>query len=336
MRKLFSVSSKDVAREAGVSQATVSYVLNDVPGIRIKPETKEAVLAAAKRLNYHPNLIARSMRLKQAMSIGVVSDKNVSNYLFMKALEGIKDALVPRNYSITLCFDKGTEVETAEAIRYYNSNRIDGIIYAFADIADEQIAYLIDHAIPFVVIHPHPATEPLNLIKTDLDQALVAAVQHLAGRGATRIAFCAEEGKEATDRRYRGFLRALAGLGLPHDPAADLRLPGGQIPAAEGFDAFFRRAGTRPQALITATTGLGFQLLQYAAAHRIAIPDDLAVIGIGTSRFAKLSHPTLSAIESPLYDMGFTGCELLFNVINGETARRAVVLEWTFEPRASG
>ena len=105
------VSSIDVAREAGVSQATVSYVLNNVKGVKIKKETREAVIAAAKKLNYHPNLIARSMRLKKSMSIGIVSDKNVSNFMFMKTLEGIKDALLPRNYSIMMCFDKSHERE---------------------------------------------------------------------------------------------------------------------------------------------------------------------------------------------------------------------------------
>ena len=88
-----SVSSRDVAKEAGVSQATVSYVLNNVQNVKIKPETRKAVMEAAKRLNYHPNYIAKGMKLNKSMSIGVVTEKNVTNFYFMKALEGIKDAI---------------------------------------------------------------------------------------------------------------------------------------------------------------------------------------------------------------------------------------------------
>ena len=84
MNKKKSISSRDVAREAGVSQATVSYILNDVKNVRIKPETRAAVLDAVKRLNYHPDEMARGMKLKKPMSIGVVTDRNVTNFYFMK------------------------------------------------------------------------------------------------------------------------------------------------------------------------------------------------------------------------------------------------------------
>src|SRR5690554_7227430 len=87
------VSSKDVAKEAGVSQATVSYVLNNNKNIKIKPETRQAVLDAVKKLNYHPSLLARAMKLNKSMTVGVITDRNVTNYNFMRMLEGIKDQL---------------------------------------------------------------------------------------------------------------------------------------------------------------------------------------------------------------------------------------------------
>jgi DNA-binding LacI/PurR family transcriptional regulator len=185
MSKQKRASSKEVAKEAGVSQATVSYVLNNAKGIRIKPETREAVLSAAKKLNYHPNLIARSMRLQRSMSIGVVSDKNVSNFWFMKALEGIKDAMKDKNYSITLCLNKSQEIETAEHISYYSSNRIDGIIFAFAELSDEHIAYLLDNNIPFTVINSNVRNEMIRAVKTDMTQAMSDAVKHFTKEALT-------------------------------------------------------------------------------------------------------------------------------------------------------
>jgi len=173
------ISSRDVAKEAGVSQATVSYVLNNVPGIKIKPDTREAVLKAVKKLNYHPNLIARGMKLRKSMSIGVVTDKNYSSYVFMKALEGMKDVFSESNYSITLCLNKSVDINEEEYVRYYRSNRIDGVVFAFAQLSDENISCLVENNIPFVIIHTVIRNEAVHTVKTDLSIAMENAVQHL-------------------------------------------------------------------------------------------------------------------------------------------------------------
>ncbi len=327
------VSSKDVAREAGVSQATVSYVLNNVKGVKIKPETKEAVLNAAKKLNYHPNLIARSMRLKKAMSIGIVSDKDISNYNFMKVLEGIKDALVPRNYSMTLCFDRGQDVESAEHIKYYSSNRVDGIIFAFANVPDEHCAYLVENNIPFVLIHTNVKNEMINLVKTDMSEAVLAAFGHLLEKGIERVAFFGGGVGNDFDRRYTSYKKAMEYYGLSIDEGLLLKTPAGEEDIERFFDEYFDNAAVKPRAVICETTNIAFRLLKYAVERGMKIPSELAVAAIGTSKFSPVSYPALSAVESPLYDMGYTGCEMLFDIMNGNTTNNVVVLEWTFTPR---
>ena len=104
MNNIKRVSSKDVAKEAGVSQATVSYVMNNCQNVKIKPETKELVLNAAKKLNYHPNHIARGMKLNKSMAIGVVTNRNFTNLYFAKVLEGININLSEQNYAISFIF----------------------------------------------------------------------------------------------------------------------------------------------------------------------------------------------------------------------------------------
>ncbi len=335
MIKSSHISSKDVAKAAGVSQATVSYVLNNVAGVKIKPETRELVLATAKRLNYHPNVIARSMRLKRSMSIGIVSDKNVSNFNFMKTLEGIKDALLPQNYSITLCFERSAEIETAEHIRYYNSNRIDGIIFALAHLADDHHAYLVQHNIPFVVIHPNLKAEMANLVKTELDSAIDAAVASLTRKGIHEIAFWGTGAGDPSDRRFRGYCKALARHQLTLNEQILLKTLPGEEGLTDAFDQYLNEYGHLPRAVLCETPTIGFHLLRYASLHQIAVPRETAVIAIGTSRFSALSAPALSAIESPLYDMGFTGCEMLFDIMNGNLQQHLVVLEWSLVERES-
>ena len=335
MNKTTSISSKDVAKAAGVSQATVSYVLNNVPGIKIKPETKAAVILAAKKLNYHPNLIARSMRLKKSMSIGIVSDKNVSNFMFMRVLEGIKDVLIPRNYSITLCFDKSPDIENAEHIKYFNSNRIDGIIFAFANVTEEHCSFLLTNNIPFVIIQANLSTETVNLVKTDMTNALQAAVTYLWRKDITQIAYLGDNAGNVTDRRFIGYQKALASFELPPDDQIWFKPPSNEEFLEKYFSETFWPLRSIPRAIICETNNLGFHLLRYAAKSGIKVPLDLAVIAIGTTKYSRMTYPALSTIESPLYEMGVTGCEMLFNNIQENLTNSVVVLEWAFVPRES-
>lgn len=335
MTKPKSVSSKDVAKEAGVSQATVSYVLNDVQGIKIKPETKEAVLEAARRLNYHPNLIARGMRLKKSMSIGIVSDKNISNFMFMQVLEGIKDALVPKNYSITLCFNKSPEVENAEHIKYFSSNRIDGIIFAYASLTEEHIAYLVDNNIPFVIIDNYARSQLVHQVKNEMTNAIAAGVDHLKENGANRIAYFGPSVSHSEDRRFRDYMEALRRSEIEIVEELLCKMPANDEDIESAIENYFSQFKDLPPAVLCETTNIGFRLLKYAASKGINVPGEMAVIAIGTSKFSPYTYPALSAIEAPLYNMGFRGVEMLFNLMKGNITEDIVVLEWSFIKRQS-
>lgn len=336
MDKTKKPSSRDVAREAGVSQATVSYVLNNVPGVKIKAETKEAVLAAARKLNYYPNEIARSMRLKKAMSLGIVSEKNVSNFRFMKILEGIKDALLLKNYSITLCFDKrNSPIQQTESVRYYCSNRIEGIIFVYSELTDEDYLYLHENNIPFVVINSHQKHLLSNQVKNDMEQALITALFSLKDTGKQEVAFLGLKDRNPLDRRFRGYLKALETCGFPAEERLYMRIPGREEQIEAYLETYYREQKTLPPAILCENSGIGFRLLRFAARKGVSVPAQLSVIAIGSSRFCPLSYPSLSAIENPLYEMGYTGCQLLFDLIEGKPTQSIITLEWRFIPRES-
>lgn len=335
MCKSKRVSSKDVAKEAGVSQATVSYVLNNVEGIKIKPETREAVLLAAQKLNYHPNLIAKSMRLNKSMSIGIVSDKNLSSFVFMNVLEGIKDALLSKNYTMMLCLNKSQPIETADYIKYYSSGRIDGIIFVHAAVNEEQISYLLDNQIPFVIIHSLMKIDTINLVKTDMNHGIQQAVEYLSDRYGEKIGYLGSSAGNLENRRYNGYRKALEVYGLPFEEQYISKYSGDESKIFSFFDEYFHRAATTPSSILCDTTHIGFQLLRYAGFQGLKIPKDLAVIALGTSQFASYSYPTLSTVDPPAYQMGYTSCEMLFQIMQGSLSESIVVLEWNFTPRES-
>lgn len=337
MGRIRKVSSKDVARLAGVSQATVSYVLNNTQGVKISDHTRQAVLAAAKKLNYIPNQCARGMRLKKAMSVAVVSDKDVSNTRFMSVLEGIKDVLADRNYSLTFCFSRWQDDHEAEHVQYFRANRIDGAIFVWAAVSESHLAYLIENEIPFVVIHSSPGFDRPNLVRSHLDSAILAAVADLKSKGADTVAFLGRARRSVRSRKYAGYLNALSHLGVTTPPESPLSTLADDSEAQieSALNEYVRKNSGLPQAVLCETVSMGFRLLRYAARNGIRVPQDLSVVAIGSSRFAPLSVPALSTIEGPLYEMGAAGCKMLFDIIEGHAPTTPVVLEWSYVPRES-
>lgn len=320
-----NISSRDVAREAGVSQATVSYILNDVKNVRIRPETRAAVMEAIKKLNYHPNEIARGMKLKKSMSVGVVTDRNVTNFYFMKTLEGIRDGLQKDNYAITLLFNKLEDMADAEYIRYYKSKRLDGIIFAFASLDDEMADYLTTNGIPFVKVDAIQSNRDLYEVCSDYLSHIPKVIDCFISKGAGRIGFAGPSPARVTDSRLEAFKGAMLDKGLH---ICDKLISTSDFHDDEMFIAVKKLLSLdeRPEALLAGSPRFGLTSVKCALSLNIKVPDELKIIALGTSNFFNLTHPALSAVELPLYDMGFRAAEMLLERMSGNEVPKSVVL----------
>jgi DNA-binding LacI/PurR family transcriptional regulator len=320
-----SVSSRDVAREAGVSQATVSYVLNNVKDIKIRPETREAVLEAVKRLNYHPNHIARGMKLNRSMSIGVVTDRNITNFYFAQTLEGIKDGIQQNNYSITLTFDRSSDIADMEFIRYFNTNRIDGIIFAFAAVDDRTIDYLNEKDIPCVIVDAHPRGRDAYEVCTDHLNHMSDVFMHFRSKGVNSVGYAGPGPGVAPDRRVEAFREAAGKNGY--------KISDRHIVFSVFDDDEITKAVTgllssadRPEAVLAGSPRFGLLTLKCALMLGIKVPEELKIIAFGSSNFFVVTHPALSAVEVPLYEMGIKASEKLFSIMNGDAAEKTTIL----------
>lgn len=325
MKKKSGVSSRDVAKEAGVSQATVSYILNNVKNVKIRPETREAVMEAVKKLNYHPNQIARGMKLNKTMSIGVVTNRNVTNFYFMKTLEGIKDGTQEQNYSITLLLDKSEDIMEREFVKYYSSNRLDGIIFAFADVDENTINYITEIGVPYVIVDSESSGSDVYEVCTDQLDHMYEALEYFKSRGISRIGYAGPIAKCGPDHRLNNFLKAAEKTGFTIDRKriAQSAFVDSEIIAAltkllEGED--------RPEAILASSPRFGLMTVKCALKLGIQIPDSLRIIAFGTSNFFDIITPTLSAVELPLYDMGYRAAQMLFDIINGDEVEKTIVL----------
>lgn len=325
MKRKKSVSSKDVAREAGVSQATVSYILNNVKNVRIRPETREAVMDAVRRLNYHPDQIARGMKLKRSMSVGVVTDRNVTNFYFMKTLEGIRDGMQEHNYSITLLFNKFDTIEDAEFVKYYDSNRLDGMIFAFASLEESTVQYMNERGIPYVIADTQPTGGEGYEVCSDFLGRAPEVVSHFLERGASRIGYAGVQGKKHWEQRLEALRCAMDENGLclmPEDIA--LSVFDDEEILRTLHELLTRR--DRPDALLAGSPRFGLLAVKCAAALGIRMPQELRIVALGSSNFHTVAHPSLSAVELPLYDMGYRAAQMLFASMSGEEPEKMVVL----------
>lgn len=338
------VSSKDVAREAGVSQATVSYVLNNVEGIKIKQETRDAVLRAVEKLNYYPNLIAKSMKLKKSMSIGIVTDKSISSSMFIKVLEGVKDILLNKNYSLTFCLNRSEKVETSDCIQYYNSNRIDGIIFAFTKLRKEDIEYLTENKIPYTIVNSNTKQVYNNMVRIDMEDAVKEAFDTLINKYGNNVVYIGTNANNPNSPRFLNFKKNMISNNLELDDEKIIKVPqldndnikesskDGCIQIEE-IIRFFNQ--NKKGFVFCDSIEWSFFIAKVLKNNNIKVGKDVGVLSIGTSQFSEFSNPSISAVEAPLYDMGRKGCLMLFDTIEQKEHKEIVTLKWNFIERES-
>ena len=330
--------SKDVAREAGVSQATVSYVLNNTPNVKIKPETRQLVLDVAKRLNYHTNVMARGMRLKKSECIGVVTGRTMSSSAFMNVLEGIRESLSERNYSITLCLPPSES--SMEYIKYFNSRLIDGVIFAFMNLTDEERQALADNGVPYVMINALADEDARFQVRTGIGDAMAEAVEYLVENGAKEIGYLGRMTGNLGRRRYSNFVGAMDKQGIKINEDLIYKISRNEDLQENEIENFFKQREKPPRALFCEGINASMHILRYAYKNNIKVPVEMSVIAVGTSQHSSGLCPALSAIEAPLYEMGQTGVRMLFSQLDGidypdSQEDDVVILEWEFIRRES-
>ena len=145
------VTAKDVAKRCNVSQATVSYVINNKEGKNISAAKRTEILEVAKQMGYIPNAAAKSIRENKCMSIGLMGGSNFANINFNRTLQGINDGFFKSGYTVTLLGDEYNP-DLEECIRLYRSNVIAGVIFIGFDSQPITLGPVIDAGIPYVTV----------------------------------------------------------------------------------------------------------------------------------------------------------------------------------------
>lgn len=298
----------DVARLAGVSNATVSRVMSDKPHVR--PEVRERVWRAVQELGYRPNRVARSLRAQTSRIIGlIISD--IQNPFFTSVVRAIEDVAHRQGFSIILCNSDEDPGKEQLYLDLMHDENVAGIILCPTreDNANLQ-KYPLD-GIPLVTLDRRLVNIDTDGILLDNIESTRAMVRHLIQNGYRRIGAVIGTSDFTTGRERReGYVMALAAHGIPFEPELLIQVSPKE---AEGYRATEKllRLAEPPTAVFAGNNLLTLGALKAIRAHNLRIPQDIALAGFDEMPWSSLVEPGITVVEQPTYELGRTAAEVL-------------------------
>lgn len=327
-----TITIYDVAREANVSMATVSRVVNGNPNV--KPATRKKVLEVIDQLDYRPNAVARGLASKKTTTVGVIIP-DVTNLYFSSLARGIDDIATMYKYNIILANSDQNNHKEVQVLNTLLSKQVDGIIYMGNHVSDELKVEIARSKTPVVLAGAMDENGEIGSVNIDYKKATEEAVAILIKNGHKKIAFVTATMKHTTsaDLRLEGYKEALSQAGLPFNEKYVYEIPqtyqGGETVVdkvlAEGITA----------AVITDDeVAVGF--LNGLHDKGVSVPSDFEIVTGNNSKLTKLTRPRLSTIAPPLYDIGAVAMRLLTKIMNKEDiAELSITLPYKVEERES-
>lgn len=315
----------EVAKLAGVSEATVSRVFNNVGPLR--EETKHRVLEAAAALNYHPNAIAKSFATGKSGNIGVIVPylpkvRLLSTHYFSEILSGIGLKLAEHQYNLLLMFQQAES--THDYIQLFETQRIDGcIILGSRDIPGEaeSIQKLHEQMLPYCLVNQTFPGRPFNSVDAKHYEGSYEAVSMLLKMGHRRIAFInGPEEYSNSAERLSGFQHALHAHGIEFSPTSVFS---GNYSRSSGIEAAKEIAGHMGEldAIFAANDRMAIGVQQGLAEAGYHAGSDYALVGYDNSDASTMVQPNLTTVHVPLFEMGILAVDKIMKaLLSKETA----------------
>ena len=310
-----------LAEHLGLSQTTVSLVLNNSPSARSIPkETRERVIEAANRLDYRPNYFARSLRQSRSMSVGVLAP-DLSEGYFTRVMNGVVEELTAARYFyFTACHDWKPEL-IEKYPRMLVERAVDGFLLLNTAVEEFEVP------VPVVAISAHCAAENVTNIVLDHHRAVQQALAHLYGLGHRRIAIM--RGPRAipdSEFRWESIQQVAKQMDLKLDPALAIRIDAAGWSMKAGQHPMAPEIGYKPmQALLERTHDFTavfcFNDIAAIGAIRalkdagLSVPGDISVVGFDDILSAAYATPSLTTVRQPLSEMGRRGAQVLLERI---------------------
>lgn len=302
------VTIKDVAREAGVSLGTASQALRGRPSVR--EETRRRVTAVAARLRYQPSAPARSLVTRRTHAVGlIISD--IANPFFIRAVRAVEDLSHRAGCNVMLCNTDEDPAKEAQYLRVLTEKRVDGILLASAGATRAAIREVRHQGIPLVLFDRTLAGAGLPSVTVDGVAGGRLAAEHLLGLGHRRLAIIHGPCARSTGRqRLAGYLEALRGAGREPDPAL-IREGNFKADSGQELARCLLALPHPPTALFCTNNLMTVGALRTLQERRVRIPEQLSLVGYDDLEWWTLTHPPLTTVGQPAYELGEEAMRLL-------------------------
>jgi LacI family transcriptional regulator len=311
---------RDVAAAARVHPATASRALNPETRILVSEDTARRVAAAAAKLGYRPNPVARSLRTRRSHTVGVLIP-DLNNPLFPPIVRGLEDKLAAAGY-VALIGNTDADANRERMIfEQMRARHVDGFVLATATVHDQMLAEAASAELPVVLMNRLSQDYSFPSVSVDNEQGARMAVSHLARQGHTRIAHVAGPQEASTGlSRLRGFRDGMAQHRLGVEEK--LIVYASRYTVEEGArccaELLARRESSGGFTAVAAANDM-LAVGCYAALEEtdLQCPDDLSVIGFNDMPFIDRLRPPLTTVRFPHYQLGTEAAQLLLERING-------------------
>jgi LacI family transcriptional regulator len=307
------ISLKILGEYLDLSPATISLVLNNAPGVRSIPQdTRDRVLAAAKKFDYRPSFYARSLRRKQSFSIGVLVPELSDGYSVL-VLNGIEEVLIEEGYFYLAASHR----RKADLIEEYPRLLMDRSVEGFIAI-DTALQHSLP--LPVVAVSGPRKIEGVTSILLDHRRAAELALRHLYQLGHRQIAFMRGQiFSSDSDDRWRSLMAVAKELGIEVHPELVVQLQLNISSPELGYPVVQQLlTQKRPfTALVSFNDIAAIGAIRAFRDHNIRVPEDVSIVGFDDIQGAAYHNPSLTTIRQPLYSMGTTAARMLLQRLRG-------------------
>ncbi|WP_413306496.1 substrate-binding domain-containing protein [Bacillus sp. 1P10SD] len=302
----------DVAQHAKVSKSTVSQYLNKRYDYMAE-NTKQRIEDAIKELDYRPNIVARSLKQKSTMTIGVIV-ANILHNFSTQVIRSIEDMCHLYDFHLIVCNADDDPEKEKRYIDMLRAKQVDGIILFPTGDNVELYEEMVDEKYPVIFVDRIVPDVSIPSVMLDNENAAGLAVQHFIEKGYERIGIITNVIRNVSPRmeRITGYKKALQSNGIPINEQYIKKLEINKIQA--GLEEMLSLEEPI-QAVLAGNDLTLMEILKYVKKQGLRIPADLAIIGIDDVSFASFYEPALTIVEQPSFEIGKKAAELLLSKI---------------------
>ncbi|WP_042345282.1 catabolite control protein A [Bacillus massiliigorillae] len=328
-----NITIYDVAREANVSMATVSRVVNGNPNV--KPATRKKVMEVIDRLGYRPNAVARGLASKKTTTVGVIIP-DISNIFFAELARGIEDIATMYKYNIILSNSDENKDKELHLLNTMLGKQVDGLIFMGANITEEHVSEFKKSPVPIVLAGSLENSQQISSVNIDYEAAAYDSVKSFIDRGHSKISLVLGNFEEPINiKKIAGYKRALEEHNIAYNEDYIIE---GDFSYDSGIEAADRllELADRPTSVLVGADEMAVGVVHGIQDKGFNVPDDIEVISFDNTKLTLMVRPQITTIVQPLYDIGAVAMRLLTKLMNKESVSDdIVVLPHRIEERQS-